>query len=87
MYHIAVVDDEQQCCDQMVDFLTRYAAEQNLQFQISCYHSGMQFLENYSPTFQLVFLDIDMSSISANSGQAAEPSLPAPKQKITFCGR
>lgn len=60
MYHIAVVDDEQQCCDQIVDFLTRYAAEQNIQFQISCYHSGMQFLENYSPTFQLVFLDIDM---------------------------
>lgn len=64
MYYIAIVEDEQECADELQQFLDRYADERHLTFQTVHFKNAVQFLENYSADYHLVFMDIQMPYLS-----------------------
>lgn len=70
MYHIAIVEDEAAFAAQLKEFLERYQEEQGLEFQISVYGDGAEILENYTPTYDVILLDIEMPRV--NGMDAAE---------------
>ena len=60
MRRIAVIDDEQASRKQLTDHVLRYMNERELHLELIQFESGVQFLERYTPDFDLVFLDIEM---------------------------
>ena len=45
MYHIAVVEDENECSKQIQTFLTQYQEENNVRFKVSVFESGTRLWE------------------------------------------
>ncbi len=70
MYHIAVVEDENECSKQIQTFLTQYQEENNVRFKVSVFESGTQLLDGYEPVYDMILMDIDMPGI--NGMDAAE---------------
>ena len=60
MRKIAIVDDEQASRQHLADYALRYAKECEEHLELIQFESGVQFLEQYTPDFELVFLDIEM---------------------------
>ena len=60
MRKIAIVDDEQASHQHLADYALRYAKECEEHLELIQFESGVQFLEQYTPDFELVFLDIEM---------------------------
>ena len=60
MRKIAIVDDEQASRQHLADYALRYAKECGEHMELIQFESGVQFLEQYTPDFELVFLDIEM---------------------------
>ncbi len=58
--NIAIVDDDRNEMQKLKDYLHTYGKENNISFQIFTYTDGLDFLQDYSPRFQVVFMDIDM---------------------------
>lgn len=60
MYKIALVDDEFESSEQLSRCIEEYAKEYGVLFKISRFKNGISFLEDYSPEYDIVFLDVDM---------------------------
>lgn len=60
MHRIAVVDDEPTCQNRLTEYFAIYSNQSGEQFKIDCFCNGAEFLEHYQPSYQIVFLDIDM---------------------------
>ncbi len=60
MIRIAIVDDDEECGAQEKEFIRRYAEETGEKFEIDLYKSGMDFISDYTPIYDVVFLDIEM---------------------------
>ncbi|MEQ2443863.1 response regulator [Pseudoflavonifractor sp. CLA-AP-H29] len=60
MIRIAIVEDEQEQINIMQEFLTRYEQEKNVDFEVAVFDSGVKFLADYQPIYDLVFMDIQM---------------------------
>lgn len=60
MIQIAIVEDDVQERVRLRTYLTRFAEQENLQFSISEYPSGLAFLEGYHPKFDMILMDIEM---------------------------
>lgn len=67
MTKIAVVEDHPIHAKQLLNCLTKYQLEHNLTFQINTYDTGTRLLENYSATWNILFLDIEMPFIDGMS--------------------
>lgn len=62
---IAVVDDSREEADFMKELLCSFAEERNLFFDISCFISGGEFLEDFDrERFDAVFMDIYMNGMT-----------------------
>ena len=59
-YHIAIVEDEQEYVATLREYLSRFAAENGLQFQVSAFTNAITFLENYKGNYTIVLMDIRM---------------------------
>lgn len=70
MLNIAICEDEAKMSEQMQKFLNQYAEEFQENFQISVFTNGIAFLENYTPRFDIVLMDIQMPM--ANGMEIAE---------------
>ncbi len=70
MYHIAIVEDETEYQRQLKEYLENYGKEHNLEFQISVFCDGAEILEDYTPKYDIILLDIEMPKI--NGMDAAE---------------
>lgn len=64
MIHIAICDDEKPFADGLIELLERYAAETGAPVRVSAYYDGMELIERYDPTIDLVFLDIRMKRLN-----------------------
>lgn len=67
MLTIAVVDDEQEHIEKFKELVGRFFAEfprYGTEYRIIEFSSGEQFLENYAPRYDVIFLDIDMAGIN-----------------------
>ena len=70
MYHIAVVEDEQECSKQVRTFLKQYQEENSVRFKVSAFENGVQLLDHYEPVYDMILMDIDMPGM--NGMDAAE---------------
>ena len=98
MYHIAVVEDEIECSEQIQKFLAQYQEENNVRFKVSAFADGMQILDGYEPVYDMILMDIDMIGQNLDRGQgmcgASSGSVPTDVgqpllrvSKITVGGR
>ena len=60
MLNIALCEDEAKTAEAMENFLRQYAEEFQESIHVSIFSNGVDFLENYTPRFDIVFLDIMM---------------------------
>ncbi len=60
MIHIAICDDEKDFVTHMTSLLNQYAAETGEEIKITAYYDGMELIEKYDTTIDLIFLDIQM---------------------------
>ena len=64
MLHIAICDDEKDFVDDLRELLDRYSRETGRDFKITPYYDGMELIEKYDPTIDLIFLDIRMKMVN-----------------------
>lgn len=64
MYHIAIVEDEQEYAEQLQTFLTQYEEEHSTKFKVTVFHDGAEILDGYEPIYDLILLDIEMPKVN-----------------------
>lgn len=66
MVRIAIVEDENEVADFLVECITRYEKESETDqtFFIEKFPSGIEFIENFKPNFDIIFMDIQMPEIN-----------------------
>ena len=60
MIHIAICDDERDFVAHLTGLLDRYADETGEELKVTVYYDGMELIERYDTTIDLIFLDIQM---------------------------
>lgn len=70
MYHIAIVEDEENFAAQLQEYLKKYEEENDVRFKISVFGDGAEILEDYQPLYDIILLDIEMPKV--NGMKAAE---------------
>ena len=60
MYKIAVVEDEWESADRLNQCIEQYSKEYGVLFNVTRFKNGLDFIEEYKPVFDIVFMDIDM---------------------------
>ena len=70
MLHIAICDDECVFVDHLTRLLNQYADEIGENIKVTVYYDGLELIEKYDPSTDLIFLDIQMRLV--NGLQAAE---------------
>lgn len=60
MFKIAIVEDNHAAAEKLQGFLTRYAAEQNENFDITVFGDAVDFLDSYRSIYDMVFMDIEL---------------------------
>lgn len=63
MLHIAICDDEKDFVQYLTDLLNQYSKETGRNIKITPYYDGMELIEKYDPTIDLIFLDIQMKMV------------------------
>lgn len=63
MLHIAICDDEQSFVNHLKSLIRQYAAETGEEIKVSPYYDGLDLIEKYDPTVDLIFLDIQMKLV------------------------
>lgn len=67
---VAIVDDEQKAIDNLVTLLKQYENENGVDIAISTFNDSAQFVFEYKPIYDLIFLDVQMPKY--NGLQVAE---------------
>lgn len=70
MYRVAIVEDDREFVGELKKYLEQYAKEEGQEFEISVFYDGAEILENYTPKYDLILLDIEMPKV--NGMDAAE---------------
>lgn len=60
MIKIAIVEDNEKHAEILRQYIERFGTERNEQFEVERFDNGMQFISEYSATFDIVFMDIEM---------------------------
>ena len=63
MIHIAICDDEEKFVSHLTALIRRYAAENSEEIKITAYYDGLELIEKYDTTIDLIFLDIQMKLV------------------------
>lgn len=64
MIHIAICDDEKDFVAYLTGLLDQYATETGEEIKVTAYHDGMELIEKYDTTIDLIFLDIRMRLVN-----------------------
>lgn len=60
MIRVGLVDDDLEHLNLMKSFLLRYGKEQQIHFHVEEFQNGLNFVEDYQGTLDVVFMDIEM---------------------------
>lgn len=63
MIHIAICDDEKDFVSEMKSLIEHYSEERQKEIRISSFENGLELLEHYDKTVDLIFLDIQMDGL------------------------
>ena len=64
MIHIAICDDEKNFVAHLQELLNQYTTETGEEIKVSTYYDGLELIENYDTTIDLIFLDIQMTHVN-----------------------
>lgn len=64
MINIAIVENEKEAVERLELCLENYADENKVSFNKSVFYNGNDFLFDYKPIYDIVFMDVDMPEIS-----------------------
>ena len=59
MIHVAICDDEKVFVQYLEALMRQYAEETSQEIKITAYYDGLELIEGYDPTIDLIFLDIE----------------------------
>lgn len=60
MLRVAVVEDERECSNQLMDYLERFRRETNTSIEAAAFFDGMSFIDEYRGNFDIILMDIAM---------------------------
>ena len=60
MIRIAIVEDEKNSSDLLVNYLEKYSNDKNIRFDVKTFFSCNQILNNYNNNFDVIFMDIEL---------------------------
>lgn len=60
MLRIAVVEDDANQANQLVQYLERYGTENQVEIRSAVFRDGLDIVEDYSPVWDIILLDIEM---------------------------
>lgn len=63
MISVAIVEDEERDAGILQRCLEKYGSEMNEQITVTCFPSGLKFLDDYTAKFDVVFMDIEMPNL------------------------
>ncbi|WP_216697218.1 LytR/AlgR family response regulator transcription factor [Anaerostipes faecalis] len=63
MLHIAICDDAQDFVQHLKTMLNQYADEIGEEIKVTVYYDGLELIEEYDTTIDLIFLDIQMNGV------------------------
>lgn len=63
MIHIAICDDEHALVDSLKELIRQYEMEKSEAIKITTYYDGIELIEKYDTTIDLIFLDIQMKLV------------------------
>lgn len=64
MIRIAIVEDQEQERTALLDKIKRYQDENHVEFEISVFQDGMDFIQNYRCDQDVILMDIDMPKLN-----------------------
>ncbi len=64
MLHIAICDDEKEFVTHLTRLLEQYSAESGEEIKVTAYYDGLDLIEKYDATIDLIFLDIQMRLVN-----------------------
>ncbi|WP_416148980.1 LytR/AlgR family response regulator transcription factor [Salipaludibacillus sp. HK11] len=67
MIRIAIVEDEINYQEQLIDFLRRFEQEKGESIEIETYSDGDEFIENYKTQFDIILMDVQMPLLDGMS--------------------
>ena len=63
MISVAIVEDEVRDAGVLQRCLEKYGSEMNERITVTCFPSGLKFLDDYTEKFDVVFMDIEMPNL------------------------
>lgn len=63
MIRVAVVDDDQESRELILNYLARYEYEQGMQIAVEEFTDGSELTGSYRPRFDIIFLDVEMENL------------------------
>ena len=60
MRRVAIVEDDAEYADQLVEFLDRYGLESKEEMHSTIFRNGLNIVEDYQPVWDIILLDIEM---------------------------
>ena len=81
MYSIAIVEDEDDFVLSLESYLEKYSKEKKIEYKTTRYRNGAEFVLEYKPDFDVVFMDIDMPKMN---GFEAAKKLREIDQEVTL---
>ena len=84
MIKIAVIEDDNDCAEELQSFINRYKIDKGLSIETHIFKTADEFLKEFRPGYyQMIFLDIEMPG--TNGMEAAK--IIREKDEQTFCNK
>lgn len=59
-YRVCILEDDLKAKNTLIQYLDRYGMENDVSFQVTAYENPIPMLENYTPTWDIIYMDIQM---------------------------
>ena len=71
MWKILICDDEKECRDSVLEMLRRYEKDSGESFDVTICASGEELMKRFTPSFDIILLDIQMKTLSGMNAARA----------------